>query len=231
MIEEMNVRLFDEQGQDVTSKGRGQPGCKGPLLSAGYFGDEEAQRALYTQEGWMLVGDIVEIGEDGYLRVIGRADDFIIRGGKNISGPGCRASGFNPSRYRTRRSGPPCRTPSMGRRSASSLNSTPASPSLLSNSSSISRRPVPRSKPFLSVSSCTDLCPDPPVARWRNKVFATRSADSLNRKRRSCLDPNSQGMAVHSGLQARNFILHGGRSAWFGIFSYGSWQKEPIPKP
>ena len=88
VIEEMNVRLFDEQGQDVTSKGRGQPGCKGPLLSSGYFGDEEAHRALYTQEGWMLVGDIVEIDEDGYLRVIGRADDFIIRGGKNISGPG-----------------------------------------------------------------------------------------------------------------------------------------------
>ncbi len=35
----------------------------------------------------MLVGDIVELDDEGYLTVIGRTDDFIIRGGKNISGP------------------------------------------------------------------------------------------------------------------------------------------------
>ena len=88
VIPEMNVRLFDDRGRDVTAEGRGQPGCRGPLQSSGYDGDEEAQRSLYTEDGWMLVGDIVEIDGDGYLRVIGRADDFIIRGGKNISGPG-----------------------------------------------------------------------------------------------------------------------------------------------
>ena len=36
----------------------------------------------------MLLGDLVRIDDDGYLKVIGRTDDFIIRGGKNISGPG-----------------------------------------------------------------------------------------------------------------------------------------------
>jgi acyl-CoA synthetase len=35
----------------------------------------------------MLLGDLVEVDSDGYLRVVGRSDDFIIRGGKNISGP------------------------------------------------------------------------------------------------------------------------------------------------
>ena len=88
VIPEMQVRLFDEAGRDVTAEGRGQPGCKGPLLSSGYDGDEEANAGLYTDDGWMLVGDIVEIDSDGYLSVIGRSDDFIIRGGKNISGPG-----------------------------------------------------------------------------------------------------------------------------------------------
>jgi acyl-CoA synthetase len=87
-IPEMNVRLFDERGNDVTASGRGQPGCKGPTLSGGYYGDEAANAKLFRDDGWMMLGDVVQIDEEGYLRVIGRTDDFIIRGGKNISGPG-----------------------------------------------------------------------------------------------------------------------------------------------
>ncbi|MEY2433518.1 MAG: acyl-CoA synthetase, partial [Acidimicrobiaceae bacterium] len=75
VIESMNVRLF----------GDGQPGCKGPLLSRGYLDDPAANAELYTPDGWMLTGDIVRIDDDGYLTVVGRASDFIIRGGKNVS--------------------------------------------------------------------------------------------------------------------------------------------------
>jgi acyl-CoA synthetase len=88
VIPEMNVRLFDERGNDVTASGRGQPGCKGPTLSGGYYGDDAANAKLFRDDGWMMLGDVVQIDEEGYLRVIGRTDDFIIRGGKNISGPG-----------------------------------------------------------------------------------------------------------------------------------------------
>jgi len=87
LIPEMNVRLFDEAGADVTETGRGQPGCKGPTLSRGYWEDDAENRKLVRPDGWMLLGDIVSIDDEGYLRVIGRTDDFIIRGGKNISGP------------------------------------------------------------------------------------------------------------------------------------------------
>ena len=75
IIESMDVRLF----------GDGQPGCKGPLLSRGYLDDPAANAELYTPDGWMLTGDIVRIDADGYLTVVGRATDFIIRGGKNVS--------------------------------------------------------------------------------------------------------------------------------------------------
>jgi acyl-CoA synthetase len=88
VIPEMNVRLFDEAGQDVTAAGRGQPGCRGPTLSGGYYGNEQANKQLYTDDGWMLLGDLVTIDDEGYLSVVGRTDDFIIRGGKNISAPG-----------------------------------------------------------------------------------------------------------------------------------------------
>lgn len=91
-IEGMNVRLFDDVGRDVTAGGRGQPGCRGPLTSRGYYDDDAANAALYTPDGWMLTGDIATLEDDGYLRVVGRSADFIIRGGKNISGPAVEAA-------------------------------------------------------------------------------------------------------------------------------------------
>ena len=91
----MQVRLFDESGKDVTDQGHGRPGCNGPTLSQGYYGDDasvaDANAELIRPDGWMMLGDQVEIDADGYLVVGGRLDDFIIRGGKNISGPAVEA--------------------------------------------------------------------------------------------------------------------------------------------
>lgn len=91
-IPEMNLRLFDEAGNDVTASGVGQPGCKGPTLSRGYYGSgpevDAGNAKLIRPDGWMMLGDRVTVDADGYLSVAGRIDDFIIRGGKNISGPG-----------------------------------------------------------------------------------------------------------------------------------------------
>jgi acyl-CoA synthetase len=88
VLEDMHVRLFDTDGSDITGLGRpGIPGCRGPVTCLGYYDDDEANRQLMTPDGWMLMGDIVEIDDDGYLTVVGRTSDFIIRGGKNISAP------------------------------------------------------------------------------------------------------------------------------------------------
>ena len=92
VIESMGVRLFDDAGHDVTASGRGQPGCRGPLTSGGYYQDPEADAKLYTREGWMLTGDTVTIDPDGVLTVVGRVADFIIRGGKNVSGAAVEAA-------------------------------------------------------------------------------------------------------------------------------------------
>ncbi|MBM3639677.1 MAG: acyl--CoA ligase [Actinobacteria bacterium] len=83
----METRLFHpDSGEDITGTGHpGVPGVRGPVTCAGYYDDDAANDELYTPDGWMLMGDIVSIGDDGYLRVEGRKSDFIIRGGKNIS--------------------------------------------------------------------------------------------------------------------------------------------------
>jgi acyl-CoA synthetase len=85
VIPDMQVRLFDEAGSDVTATGRGIPAGRGPATCLGYLDDAAANAKLYTPDGWMLMGDVVELDPDGYLTVIGRSADVIIRGGKNIS--------------------------------------------------------------------------------------------------------------------------------------------------
>jgi acyl-CoA synthetase len=82
----MHIRLFDDDGVDVTAGGGpGQATCQGPAASFGYYGDTNANRELIRDDLQMTTGDIVTMDEEGYLRVVGRKSDFIIRGGKNIS--------------------------------------------------------------------------------------------------------------------------------------------------
>jgi acyl-CoA synthetase len=83
-IDDMQVRLYSN-GRDVTASGRGQPAGRGPATGLGYLDDDAANGDLFTHDGWMLMGDICTLDDEGWLTVVGRTSDFIIRGGKNIS--------------------------------------------------------------------------------------------------------------------------------------------------
>ncbi len=93
VIDEMQVRLLDPETHLDVAPGvhEGQPACRGPATALGYWGDEGANAKLFTDDGWMLMGDIVRLDSAGVLTVIGRTSDFIIRGGKNISAPAVEA--------------------------------------------------------------------------------------------------------------------------------------------
>ena len=80
VIPEMQVRLLD-----VDAEGRGIPAAKGPTCCLGYWDDPAANAELFTADGWMRMGDLATVDADGYLTVVGRTSDFIVRGGKNIS--------------------------------------------------------------------------------------------------------------------------------------------------
>jgi fatty-acyl-CoA synthase len=66
---------------------RGVPGeqcTRGYSVMLGYWGDEEATRNAVDDEGWMHTGDLAVMDDDGYLSIVGRIKDMIIRGGENI---------------------------------------------------------------------------------------------------------------------------------------------------
>lgn len=87
VIPEMHVRLLDhDHDTDITATGGpGVPAGKGPALCLGYWDDAAANERLLTADGWMRMGDLATIDAAGYLTVVGRTSDVIIRGGKNVS--------------------------------------------------------------------------------------------------------------------------------------------------
>ncbi len=92
VIADMHVRLLDDTGADITAPDTpGRPVCRGPATCLGYLDDDRATEELFTADGWMRIGDLCTIDVDGYLRVVGRTSDIVIRGGKNISAPAVEA--------------------------------------------------------------------------------------------------------------------------------------------
>ena len=77
------IKLLDENGKEVPE---GEPGVlwfRGPHSPAGYYRDIEATMQVFKEDGWTTTGDIVKL-DNGYLWIMGRAKDMIIRGGQNI---------------------------------------------------------------------------------------------------------------------------------------------------
>jgi long-chain acyl-CoA synthetase len=66
-------------------KGVGEVIARGPNVMQGYFGDEEATRAVLTEDGWLRTGDLGRIDDDGRLQLVGRAKDVVVTAaGENI---------------------------------------------------------------------------------------------------------------------------------------------------
>ena len=71
---------------DATPCATGETGTvwlRSPAVMAGYFGDSAATDEVLV-DGWLRTGDLGHLGEDGCLRLAGRAGDVFIRGGYNV---------------------------------------------------------------------------------------------------------------------------------------------------
>jgi len=82
----LDVRILDDQGNEVPRGAIGEIALRGPKVFRGYWRDEEATRGAFRGE-WFLTGDIGRIDEDGYLYIEDRKKDMIISGGENIASP------------------------------------------------------------------------------------------------------------------------------------------------
>jgi fatty-acyl-CoA synthase len=66
---------------------RGTPGellSRGYIVMLGYWEDDEATAKAIDRAGWMHTGDQAVMREDGYVNIVGRIKDMVIRGGENI---------------------------------------------------------------------------------------------------------------------------------------------------
>ncbi|MDI3406215.1 long-chain-fatty-acid--CoA ligase [Streptomyces cavernicola] len=79
----VEVRVVDEDGREAPVGEPGELVIKGHNVMKGYFG-RPAETAEALRDGWFHTGDIGRRDEDGYLYIVDRVKDLIIRGGFNV---------------------------------------------------------------------------------------------------------------------------------------------------
>ncbi|MCG8927750.1 class I adenylate-forming enzyme family protein [Lentzea sp. CC55] len=79
------LRIVDDSLRDVPPGEVGEIVSLGPMSPMCYVGAPELNERYRTPDGWVRTGDLGRIDADGYLHIVGRRKDVIIRGGLNIS--------------------------------------------------------------------------------------------------------------------------------------------------
>jgi acyl-CoA synthetase (AMP-forming)/AMP-acid ligase II len=79
----VRVEIMGPDGTILPRGRRGEVVVQGPTVMRGYLGRPEAT-AEALRGGWLHTGDVGVLDEDGYLRIVDRIKDMIIRGGENI---------------------------------------------------------------------------------------------------------------------------------------------------
>ena len=82
-IEGQRIAIMDAAGALLPAGERGEVVISGPTVMRGYLGRPEAT-AEAVRDGWLHTGDIGILDEDGYLSIVDRLKDMIIRGGENL---------------------------------------------------------------------------------------------------------------------------------------------------
>jgi long-chain acyl-CoA synthetase len=79
----VEIRIADDRGADVPTGEDGEILIRGANVMAGYWRDDGVAADAIT-DGWLHTGDIGHLDSDGYLTVVDRKKDLIIRGGYNV---------------------------------------------------------------------------------------------------------------------------------------------------
>jgi acyl-CoA synthetase (AMP-forming)/AMP-acid ligase II len=81
----VDLAILDDAGRPVPQGERGEVSIRTIANFSGYWNNPAATKACMTEDGYFRTGDIGYLDEDGYLFIVDRKKDIIIRGGENIS--------------------------------------------------------------------------------------------------------------------------------------------------
>jgi acyl-CoA synthetase (AMP-forming)/AMP-acid ligase II len=77
-------KVVNEDRETLPHGEVGELAVRGKVKMLGYYKAETLTRDTFDEDGWYFTGDLATIDEDGYIRIVGRVKDLIIRGGQNI---------------------------------------------------------------------------------------------------------------------------------------------------
>ena len=78
-----DVQVVDEEGRAVRTGEVGELWIKGPNVVRGYWNNPEATAASFG-DGWLHSGDVARLDDEGFVYIVDRAKDMVIRGGENV---------------------------------------------------------------------------------------------------------------------------------------------------
>ena len=78
-----DVKLMDDEGNEVAMGEVGEMWVKGPQVMAGYLNRPEATEEI-LKDGWLATGDIARVDEEGYFYIVDRKKDMILVSGFNV---------------------------------------------------------------------------------------------------------------------------------------------------
>jgi len=79
----VDIKIVDENGQEVAVNTPGELLLRGPMTTPGYWGNPKAT-ANSIRDGWFYSGDMIRQDEEGYIYVVDRIKNMFISGGENV---------------------------------------------------------------------------------------------------------------------------------------------------
>ena len=85
VVPHTEVKIIDPESGEVVPIGESGELCtRGYCVMLGYWNDDERTRNAIDSARWMHTGDLATMDEDGYINIVGRIKDMVIRGGENV---------------------------------------------------------------------------------------------------------------------------------------------------
>ena len=84
VLPHIEIKIVDSEGNAVPRGATGEFCTRGYSVMKGYWNDAEKTKEAVDEAGWMHTGDLATMDEQGYVNIVGRLKDMVIRGGENV---------------------------------------------------------------------------------------------------------------------------------------------------